>query len=123
MNTSRRLFLKSAAALAVAAVIPGTFTRVLADDYQRLLAAMRTGVIRNQTFLFHEPITIDFDNLLIYGCRFIFRCKAPIIGAVITINAKNSHMESCYIDCGPMGADYGVSRRILHGQFTIAGVD
>lgn len=117
MNPSRRLFLKSFAALAAAAVLPKTLALLPQDDYQRLLAMMRTGRVVDQIFLFHQPITINFDNLFISRCKFLFRCPTHERSLVI-INANNLYMEGCVIDGGRLGAEYGMEVLPQAGDMT-----
>jgi len=108
VNLSRRGFLKSFGALAAAAVVaPTMLVKLQPSDLERLFAMMKTGIVENQTFFFREPITIGFNNLIIRGCRFIFDCPHRM-GAAITLNGSGLLMEYCDIDCGPVGADYGI---------------
>lgn len=104
---NRRGFLKSFGALAAAAVAGPSLAKLAPSDVERLVAAMRTGVVEDQVFYFTAPITINFDNLIIRRCTFLFNCPY-LMEAPITINAKNLYMEYCHIDSGPKRSNYGI---------------
>jgi hypothetical protein len=105
---NRRAFLRSFGALAAAAVAGPALAKLAPTDIDRLMAAMRTGLVEDQTFVFHSPIEIAFDNLTIQRCKFYFRFDEYLDDAVITVNAKNLYMRDCLIDSGPTGAAIGI---------------
>lgn len=108
---NRRGFLKTFGALAAAAVAGPTLAKLAPQEIDRLVSAMRTGVVENQTFYFTHPITINFDNLVIRGCRFIFNIPYSV-SAPITIDAKFLLMDGCSIDYGRWDNDSAIFKII-----------
>lgn len=91
---NRRGFLKSFGALAAAAVAGPALVKLAVTDVDRLIAAMRTGLIRDQTFIFQGPITLAMDNLSILNCVFIFEYDGP--EPWITVDGKNTLVANCF---------------------------
>jgi hypothetical protein len=94
---NRRGFLKSFGALAACAVAMPALQAVAPSEQERLVQMMRTGVIENQVFLFDGPIVIDIDNLIIRGCRLIFRNLKPG-DCAITVNCRGLVMVNNLIE-------------------------
>jgi hypothetical protein len=92
---NRRGFLRSLGALAAAAVAGPALAKLAPTEVERLIAAMRTGVVRNQTFYFTEPITIQVPNLIIDHCSFVFRFSKPPSQAAVTIDAHGLQITNC----------------------------
>lgn len=104
----RRSFLKGFAALAACAVAGPTLAALQKDDTERLIAAMKTGYIEGQHFVFTRPIVIDFSNLKIHNCTFTFKCPYRMEAAV-TIKGNGIEITNSHFDAGANGADYGIS--------------
>lgn len=103
---NRRAFLRSFGALAAAAVAGPTLAKLAPTDVERLVSAMKGGLIEGQTFYFTSPITIDIDNLVIRACRFVFKSPHPVDGAAITVKGNGLLMQNCHIDCSEMQSKY-----------------
>lgn len=118
---NRRSFLKSFGALAAAAVTSPALLKLATHEIDALVAAMRGGVIEDRVFLFTAPITIDFPNLIIRRCKFIFRFGGfggAHVGAAIILgpNARNFTLDTCHVDCG--GAVAGIRVEQQEGDVT-----
>lgn len=118
VNLSRRGFLKSFAALAAAAVVaPTMLVKLPPSDLERLFAMMTTGLVEDQTFFFTAPITLQFNNLVIRHCKFVFKC-AGAVGPLITIDGSGLVMDSCHIDGGNSDAECGMKILPQPGDMT-----
>jgi hypothetical protein len=104
---NRRSFLRSFGALAAAAVAGPTLAKLAPTDVDRLVSAMRSGLIEGQTFRFSGPITLDVDNLMVRRCTFLFECPTHMRSAII-LKGDGLWMTDCTIDCGKHGADYAI---------------
>lgn len=91
---NRRGFIKSFGALAALAVTPA-LAKLRQTDAERLIEAMRTGVVSDQTFVLTEPLTIDIPNLTITRCRFIFK-GLPLNGPMVIFGEHASGGELSY---------------------------
>ena len=103
-NVSRRTFLKTLGALAACAIaepVLGKIEYLFPSEQRRLLALMRTGIVENQTFYFDHPISIEFSNLIIRNCEFIF----DYIGTIpaITIKGDNILFDTVHFDTTKCG--------------------
>ncbi len=104
MTITRRGFLKSFSALAACAVAGPTLARLPVSDNARLIAAMQSGLIENQSFVFDGPITLNVSNLVIRNCIFMFRCPYHMKDA-ITIDGDFLTLDRCDFDVRGSGAD------------------
>lgn len=98
----RRGFLRSFAAFAAVAVAPKTLASLAPTDQDRLVSAMRSGVVQDQTFLLDGPIILDIDNLVIRNCEFIFR-NMKLTDTAITVLSSRIVIRDCYVECSGAG--------------------
>lgn len=106
---NRRHFLRSVVALAAIVSIPATakagYGFLSGSEMQRFLDMAASGVVRDQIFLLDHPITIDFDNLIIYNCTFIkkFSDNAPMI--TLSKACRNIKITTCFFAGRPASKD------------------
>lgn len=116
---NRRGFIRSFAALAAFSVTPKTFAKLAPTDRERLIAAMQTGVIRNQMFLLDGPIVMDVPKLIVNGCMFTFR-NMHKDDVAITLKNHNFTFMHCMFDFG--GAGIGIKADALPVSFYSSGL-
>lgn len=106
--TSRRNFLTGcAAALAAAAVSPGTARALSGTAHNDLARVLREGgLIENQTFVFYHGEQLIFEgapDLTIRDCTFIWRGPPPKGHPLVMRKCNSVTLEGVLIDTGERG--------------------